>query len=54
MSVDPKYRRQGIASALFERVNRIRLTVWSDNDDAQACYAASGFTTFRQLMELEP
>jgi ribosomal protein S18 acetylase RimI-like enzyme len=63
MSVDAEYRRQGIASALVERVreiaraerfNRIRLTVWSDNEAARALYTASGFTTFRDMMELAP
>jgi ribosomal protein S18 acetylase RimI-like enzyme len=62
MSVDPEFRRQGVATALVNRIreiardakfDRISLTVWSDNKNARAFYDALGFSSIREAMELK-
>jgi diamine N-acetyltransferase len=61
MSVNPEFRRLGVGDALMKHVreiardesfDRIRLTVWSDNESAIAFYEQMGFKTFRETMEL--
>lgn len=61
MSIRPQYRRQGIATALINRIkelaiqndiDRIELTVWTENRDAAAFYDKLGFTPTVERREL--
>lgn len=60
MSVEPAFRRRGVGRALVDRAveiartekyDRIRLTVWADNETAVAFYESLGFHPFRHEME---
>jgi ribosomal protein S18 acetylase RimI-like enzyme len=59
--VVPDYRRKGVAKALFnyvkslaekEKYEKIDLTVWNFNKEAQSFYESLGFTEQRRIMEL--
>ncbi|MGL5677789.1 MAG: GNAT family N-acetyltransferase [Cellulosilyticaceae bacterium] len=58
--VDENYRRQGVATELFDFLKaeavakgyeKIELDVWSFNDDALKFYESLGFTTYKRFME---
>ncbi|MGL4798920.1 MAG: GNAT family N-acetyltransferase [Cellulosilyticaceae bacterium] len=58
--VDESYRRQGVATELFDFLkaeasakgfDKIELDVWSFNDDALKFYESLGFTTYKRFME---
>lgn len=58
--VDEKYRRQGVATELFEFIkkeateknfDKIELDMWEFNDGALDFYESVGFTTYRRFME---
>lgn len=60
--VDEGYRRQGVATALFEEAKRwakrhglksIRLTVWIANTSAMEFYKKQGFQPLTEKMELK-
>lgn len=60
--VDEKYRRQKIATELFDFIkadakrkgyDRIELDVWQFNESAIKFYEKVGFLTYRQYMEFE-
>ena len=60
--VVPDYRRKGVAKALFnyvkslaekEKYEKIDLTVWNFNKEAQSFYESLGFTEQRRIMEFK-
>lgn len=60
--VDSAYRRQGVATELFDFAkvdakardfDRIDLNMWEFNEDALAFYEAMGMKTYRRYLELE-
>jgi len=60
--VDEEYRRQGVATELFEFIkkhakskglDRIELDVWEFNDTALRFYESLGFCTYRRYMEFD-
>ena len=63
VAVSDTYRRQGIGTLLMDRVRaeaarrgvqRVELTVYSDNDDARRFYEAQGLVCFQDVMEWSP
>ena len=61
--VDINCRRQGIATAMIRFIRdyarekgfqRLELNMWEFNRDALAFYEATGFTTYRRYMEMNP
>jgi ribosomal protein S18 acetylase RimI-like enzyme len=60
MAVSKPHRRQGIGTLLMDRiraeaagrgVQRVELSVYSDNDEARRFYKAQGFVRFQEVME---
>ncbi|MBP3916573.1 GNAT family N-acetyltransferase [Clostridium sp.] len=60
LGVDPKHRRQGIATELFSFIkeeasrrnfDKIELDMWEFNEDALKFYESLGFVTYRRFME---
>lgn len=60
VAVDEAFRRQGVASEIFEFIKkdakerglkRIELDVWGFNESAREFYESVGFQTFRRFME---
>ncbi len=60
MAVSKPHRRQGIGTLLMDRiraeaagrgVQRVELSVYSDNDEARRFYKAQGFVRFQDVME---
>ena len=60
VAVDEAFRRQGVASEIFEFIKkdakergfkRIELDVWGFNESAREFYESVGFRTFRRFME---
>ena len=60
MAVSSTLRRQGIGTLLMDRsepkpprrgVQRVELSVYSDNDDARRFYEAQAFVRFQDVME---
>lgn len=60
--VDEDYRRQGVATELFEFIkehaqskglDKIELDVWEFNDTALKFYESMGFGTYRRYMEYD-
>ncbi|MEE0933716.1 GNAT family N-acetyltransferase [Clostridium sp. D43t1_170807_H7] len=58
--VDEKYRRQGVATELFDFIkkeatsknfDKVELDMWEFNDGALKFYEAVGFITYRRFME---
>lgn len=58
--VDEKYRRQGVATELFDfikkeatakKFDKIELDMWEFNDDALKFYESVGLVTYRRFME---
>lgn len=58
--VDKKYRRQGVATELFDFIkkeaanknfNKIELDMWDFNEGALKFYESLGFGTYRRFME---
>ena len=61
MAVASTHRRRGVGRALVERAreeaaslgfSHLQLKVWADNHGARAFYAAAGFASFQDEMEL--
>lgn len=60
--VDEKYRRQGVATELFDfikkevtakKFDKIELDMWEFNDDALKFYESVGLVTYRRFMEFK-
>lgn len=58
--VDEKYRRQGVATELFDFIkkeasaknfDKIELIMWDFNENALKFYESVGFVTYRRVME---
>ena len=63
MAVSNAHRRQGIGTLLMDRVRaaaaergvqRVELSVYSDNDEARRFYKAQDFIRFQDVMEWSP
>ncbi|MEO0896505.1 MAG: GNAT family N-acetyltransferase [Bacteroidota bacterium] len=61
MSIEPAYQNQGYGLKLMDYIKRfahrrgvkkIQLDVWSDNAQGKAFYLKAGFSTYREMMEI--